>query len=336
MPLTDTLDRPLRDLRVSVTDRCNFRCGYCMPREVFGAEHPFLDRAELLTFEEITRIVAVMAERGVGTVRITGGEPLLRRDLPRLVEMLAGLDGVDDLAMTTNGSALATAAAPMAAAGLHRVTVSLDSLDPALFAAMGDTSVPLDSVLQGLAAARTAGLSPIKVNAVIRRGANEDQIVALARFCRDNGYVARFIEYMDVGHTNGWVHADVVPAEEIAARVDAAFPIEPVAPSRPGETASRYRFRDGTGEMGIIASVTKPFCGSCTRARLSPIGELVTCLFATRGTDLRQVLRSGEDDAGLAARIEEVWGARADRYSEHRSRAGGQDPQRMEMSYIGG
>ena len=338
MTVADTFARRLRDLRVSVTDRCNFRCTYCMPREVFGADHVFLEREELLTFEEIERVVRAFASCGVRTVRLTGGEPLLRRDLPRLVSLLAAVEGVDDLAMTTNGALLRQAADALAEAGLNRVTVSLDALDPGVFAAMADTKVPVEEVLAGIEAAQAAGLGPIKVNAVVRRGLNEDQIVPLARLGRERGYTVRFIEYMDVGETNGWAGGDVVPAAEIAAAVDAAFLLEPLEPSKDGETAVRYRYRDGAGEMGIIASVTQPFCGACTRARVSPVGEIFTCLFAGSGADMRELVRSGADDTALQAFVEGLWRRRDDRYSELRSKlgAGVEKQQRVEMSYIGG
>ena len=335
--VSDTLGRQLRDLRISVTDRCNFRCTYCMPREVFGPDHAFVERGELLTFEEIVRTARAFAARGVRTLRLTGGEPLLRRDVPRLVTMLADIDGIEELAMTTNGALLANAAGPLAAAGLGRVTVSLDALDPHVFAAMADTRIPIGQVLAGLDAADAAGLHPIKVNAVVRRGVNEDQIVPLARLGRERGYTVRFIEYMDVGTTNGWAGAEVVPAAEIAAAVDAAFPIDVAAPSKAGETALRYRYRDGAGEMGIIASVTQPFCGACSRARISPIGEVFTCLFAGHGADIRALLRSGADEAALVSFVEGIWTRRSDRYSELRAKGGaGPSGPRVEMSYIGG
>ena len=337
MAVVDTLGRGLRDLRVSVTDRCNFRCTYCMPRELFGPDHAFVEREELLTFEEITRVVAAFASQGVTGVRLTGGEPLLRRDLPRLVEKIAALDGIDDLALTTNGALLGSAAVALAQAGLRRVTVSLDAIDPETFRALADTNVPVTAVLDGIHAAAAAGL-PVKINAVVQRGANEDQIVPLAAFAREHGYTMRLIEYMDVGSTNGWRSGDVVPAAEILAAVDAAFPVEAVPPLKTGETAKRYSFRDGMGEFGIIASVTEPFCGTCTRARISPIGEVFTCLFAARGHDLRAVLRGGADDAALAVAVRGVWAGRSDRYSELRSRLEGDASQlpRVEMSYIGG
>ena len=336
MALDDLLGRPLRDLRVSLTDRCNFRCSYCMPREVFGAGYEFLPRAELLTFEEIDRVVRAFVRSGVSTVRLTGGEPLLRRDVPQLVERLARINGLDDLAMTTNGSLLAAAAPALAAAGLHRVTVSLDALDPDVFTAMADSAGDVAVVLAGMSAAREAGFAPLKINTVVRRGVNESQIVKLAAFARIHGDVVRFIEYMDVGASNGWRRDEVVPADEIVAMVDAAFPLEAVAPSRAGETALRYRYRDGGGEMGVIASVTRPFCGACSRARVSPVGEIYTCLFGTSGHDIRAVLRSGGDDRTLDRFIDGVWGSRDDRYSELRTAATPAAGDRVEMSYIGG
>jgi GTP 3',8-cyclase len=328
----DTFGRPLRDLRISVTDRCNFRCVYCMPKEVYGRDHRFLDRRELLTFEEIARVARVFTGAGVKKLRITGGEPLVRRDLERLVAQLAELDV--DLTLTTNGSLLPQKAQLLADAGLDRVTVSLDSLDDAQFRALNDVDFPVDSVLEGIEAARAAGL-PVKVNAVVKRGANDDQIVPMAAFFREQGHTLRFIEYMDVGHTNGWRLDDVVPAGEIVAALDAAFGVEPVEPAYRGEVARRYRYRDGRGEFGVIASVTQPFCGDCTRARLSAEGRLFTCLFALRGHDLRAVIRSGASDSELAETIRAVWNARKDRYSERRSEAT-VDLQRVEMSYIGG
>ena len=324
-------------MRVSVTDRCNFRCTYCMPRELFGPDHAFVERNELLTFEEITRVVAAFTACGVESVRLTGGEPLMRRDLPRLVEQLAAVDGINDLAMTTNAALLAGAAPALAEAGLRRVTVSLDAVDPVVFRAMADTAVPIQTVFDGLAAAAAAGLGPIKINAVVQRGVNESQIVPLTAFAREHGYTMRFIEYMDVGSSNGWRSSDVVPADEILATIAAAFPLVPLPAAKEGETALRYGFRDGAGEIGVIASVTKPFCGACTRARVSPIGEVFTCLFAARGTDLRAVLRSGADDEALVAAVRSIWLGRSDRYSELRSQTEGsaQEP-RVEMSYIGG
>jgi cyclic pyranopterin phosphate synthase len=333
---TDTLARPLRDLRISVTDRCNFRCTYCMPKEVFGHDFVFLRREELLTFEEIERLARLFVRAGVAKIRITGGEPLIRRDVERLVEMLSELraDGLRDLTLTTNGSLLAAKAAGLHAAGLDRVTVSLDSLDDDVFQAMNDVRFPVSRVLAGIDAARDAGLG-VKVNMVVKRGANESSITDMAEHFRGTGIILRFIEYMDVGTTNGWRLDDVVGADEILARVGERWPLEPEAPNYPGEVATRYRYADGAGEVGVIASVTRPFCGACTRARLSAEGELYTCLFAARGTDLREPLRAGATDDELAALIGGVWGRRTDRYSEIRS-AATTGRRRVEMSHIGG
>jgi len=333
--LLDELQRPLRDLRVSVTDRCNFRCVYCMPRSVFGPGYEFLPRAELLTFEEIARVARAAAELGVRKVRITGGEPLVRRDLDRLVAMLAAIPGIEDLTLTTNGALLRQYARPLAAAGLKRVTVSLDSLDDAVFRAMNDVNVGVQVVLDGIAAALDAGLAPVKVNAVVKRGVNDHTIVDLVRHFRGTGVVVRFIEYMDVGTTNGWRLDDVVTADEILARIGEVFPLEPVAPAYPGEVARRWRLRDGSGEIGIIASISRPFCGDCTRLRLSPEGQLFTCLFAARGHDLRTLLRGGASDDELREFIARVWSGRTDRYSELRSAETVGLP-RIEMSRIGG
>ena len=306
-----------------------------MPREVFGAGYDFLPRAALLTFSEIERVVAAFVRSGVSTVRLTGGEPLLRRDVSVLVERLAAIPGLEDLAMTTNGSLLGAAAGALAAAGLGRVTVSLDALDDTIFSAMADSVADVAAVLAGMEAAREAGFAPLKINTVVRRGVNESQVVKLAAYAREHGDVVRFIEYMDVGASNGWRRDEVVPADEIVAMVDAAFPVEALPASRSGETALRYRYRDGAGEMGVIASVTKPFCGACSRARMSPVGEIYTCLFGTAGHDIRHVLRSGGDDAALDAFIGGVWGNRDDRYSELRT-AATSSGDRVEMSYIGG
>jgi cyclic pyranopterin phosphate synthase len=327
----DQLHRPLRDLRISVTDRCNFRCGYCMPREVFGAGHEFMARAELLSFEEITRLAGIFLSLGVEKVRLTGGEPLLRRELPTLVGMLAPLDGLRDLTLTTNGSRLAELASPLRAAGLRRLTVSVDSLDDATFRAMNDVDFPLHRVLRGIEAARAAGFTPIKINAVIKRGVNEDEIPAMARHFGGPDFVLRFIEYMDVGNTNGWRRAEVVPAAKIAARLGLA----PLPPQYAGEVARRYRTPAG-GEIGLIASVSAPFCGACTRARLSADGKLFTCLFATRGHDLRTPLRSGASDETLRSIISGIWRKREDRYSELRSAVSPRAEVKVEMSAIGG
>jgi cyclic pyranopterin phosphate synthase len=331
--VVDTIGRPVRDLRISVTDRCNFRCTYCMPKSVFGRDYAFMPRAELLTFEEIQRIARVFVAKGVEKIRITGGEPLLRRDLERLVGQLASLGGLD-LTLTTNGALLPRKARLLADAGLSRVTVSLDSLDDETFRAMNDVGFPVAAVLEGIDAAGAAGL-PVKVNAVIKRGVNDDGVVDLARRFRGTGHAVRFIEFMDVGATNGWRMDDVVPAAEIVRRIDAAFPLEPLEPAYRGEVARRYRYHDGAGEIGVIASVTQPFCGNCTRARLSADGKLYTCLFAARGTDLRQLVRSGASDEELARTIEGVWASRRDRYSELRTAETAQ-ASKVEMSYIGG
>ncbi|WKZ82533.1 MAG: GTP 3',8-cyclase MoaA [Acidimicrobiia bacterium] len=331
----DTLGRPLRDLRISVTDRCNFRCTYCMPKEVFGRDHPFLGRDLLLSFEEIARLVRAAARLGVTKVRLTGGEPLLRRGLPDLVAMLAEVQGIDDLTLTTNGALLGREAGALAAAGLRRVTVSLDSLDDGVFMAMNDVGFPVKRVLDGIDAAASAGLGPIKVNVVVKRGVNDAGVLEMARHFRGTGHIVRFIEYMDVGHTNGWRLDDVVTAAEILRIIGEVFPIEPIPPAYPGEVASRFRYRDGAGELGVIASVSRPFCGGCTRARLSAEGLLFTCLFAGEGTDLRTPLRSGADEAEMAAAIAAVWTSRSDRYSEIRS-AATSGWEKVEMSYIGG
>ncbi len=332
----DQFGRALRDLRISVTDRCNFRCCYCMPRDVFGSDFPFLDRAELLTFEEIERVVAVFARLGVRKVRLTGGEPLLRHGIERLVELLVGIEGVDEVALTTNGSLLARKAQALRDAGLTRVTVSLDSLDEATFRAVSDVKLSVARVVEGITAAADAGLTPVKVNTVVKRGMNDgDNILDLAAFGREHGHVVRFIEYMDVGSTNGWRMDDVVPAREIVERINAVWPIEPLDPNYVGEVADRYRYLDGGGEVGVITSITKPFCRTCTRARLSAKGELYTCLFSGTGHDLRALLRGGADDDELEAAIRGVWKVRTDRYSAQRTTATVGLP-KVEMSYIGG
>jgi len=332
--VTDTLGRPLRDLRISVTDRCNFRCVYCMPKEVFGRDYQFLEREQLLTFEEIERLARIFTAHGVEKIRVTGGEPLLRRHLERLVAMLARIPGLD-LTLTTNGSLLAAQARALKDAGLHRITVSLDSLDNDVFTAMNDVDFPVDRVLAGIEAAAAAGLAPIKVNMVVKRGVNEESVVPMARHFRGTGMILRFIEYMDVGRTNGWRMDDVVPAAEIIARINAEMPLEPVEPSYRGEVATRWRYRDGSGEVGVIASVTQPFCGDCARVRLSAEGSLYTCLFATKGHDLRALLRGGASDAAIAGAIAAVWRGRDDRYSEIRS-SETVGLHKVEMSYIGG
>ena len=331
---SDTLGRPLRDLRISITDRCNFRCVYCMPKEVYGRDFKFLERAELLSFEEISRLAGIFAARGVEKIRLTGGEPLVRRDVERLVAMLAEIPGLD-LTLTTNGSLLAHKARALRDAGLRRVTVSLDSLDDRVFRAMNDVDFPVERVLAGIDAAAATGLAPVKVNTVVKRGVNDDGILELARHFRGSGHILRFIEYMDVGSTNGWRLDDVVPADEILATIAAEFPLEPVAPAYAGEVATRFRYVDGAGEIGVIASVTRPFCGNCTRARLSADGQLYTCLFAVRGHDLRAPLRAGASDEALSEEIAAIWTRRVDRYSEIRSAETARLP-KVEMSYIGG
>jgi cyclic pyranopterin phosphate synthase len=331
--LEDTFHRPLRDLRVSITDRCNFRCVYCMPKEVYGRDYAFLPRRDLLTFEEIARLAQVFAGLGVEKIRLTGGEPLIRRDVEHLVEMLAEIPGLD-LTLTTNGAALVQKAQALKDAGLGRITVSLDSLDDDVFRAMNDVDFPVQTVLDGIEEASAAGL-PVKVNVVVKRGVNEDSVLPMARHFRDRGHIVRFIEYMDVGHTNGWRLDDVVPAADIVAAIDTELPLEPLPPGYPGEVAERYRYRDGSGEIGVIASVTRPFCGACTRARLSADGSLYTCLFATTGHDLRGLMREGAGDDEITAALGGIWRERTDRYSELRSSATPDLP-KVEMSYIGG
>jgi cyclic pyranopterin phosphate synthase len=332
----DAFGRPLRDLRISVTDRCNFRCTYCMPKSVFGHDHRFLDRRELLDFEELTRISRAAVGLGVTKLRITGGEPLIRRDLEVLIGMLAGL-GVD-LTLTTNASLLPRKAQALKDAGLTRITVSLDSLDDATFRLMNDVDFPVARVLEGIDAAQAVGL-PVKVNCVVKRGVNENAIVELARHFRGTPHVLRFIEFMDVGATNGWRMDDVVPAGEIVARISAEAPLEPADPLYRGEVAKRWRYVDGSGEIGVIGSVTQPFCGDCTRSRLSAEGKLYTCLFAVRGHDLRALIRDGASDEELNAKLAEIWRVRGDRYSELRAE-NTVDPapgeRKVEMSYIGG
>ena len=356
--LADARGRALRDLRISVTDRCNFRCVYCMPREVFGADHAFLDRKEVLSLEEIARLAALFVEQGVRKIRLTGGEPLVRRGLETLVEKLTAIPGLEDLSLTTNGSLLTPARAhALRDAGLGRVTISLDALDDAVFKRINDVNFPVSGVLRAIDAAADAGLAPIKVNMVVKRGGNEDQILPMARHFRGSGHIVRYIEYMDVGNSNGWELADVVSAREIVERIDERYPLEPVGANYPGEVANRWRYRDGAGEIGVIASVSQPFCGGCTRARLSAEGRLYTCLFATSGHDFRATLRTGATDEELRSRLARIWGRRDDRYSELRTAATpspdarrgagaaagteGRAPvtkktPKIEMSYIGG
>jgi len=330
----DTFKRPLRDLRVSVTDRCNFRCVYCMPKEVFGKDFQFLPRAEILSFEEIARLVRVFVGLGVKKVRLTGGEPLVRRNIERLVEMLAKVSDLD-LTLTTNGSLLAGKARALRDAGLKRVTVSLDSLDDEVFKSMNDVDFPVARVLEGMDAAEAVGLAPLKVNMVVKRGLNEDSIVPMARYFRGTGRILRFIEYMDVGSSNGWRLNDVVSAREIVATIDRELPLEPIEKNYVGEVAERWRYRDGSGEIGVIASVTQAFCADCTRARLSADGSLYTCLFATQGHDLRGLVRGEMTDAQIADVIAAIWTSRDDRYSELRSEET-VGLKKIEMSFIGG
>jgi cyclic pyranopterin phosphate synthase len=332
----DEFRRGLRDLRISVTDRCNFRCCYCMPRDVFGTDFPFMKASELLSFEEIVRLTRIFAGLGVQKVRLTGGEPLLRHGIEGLIEQLVGIDGIDDVAMTTNGSLLAKKAQSLRDAGLNRVTVSLDSLDPEIFRAMSDVKIPLSRVIEGIAAAAEAGLTPVKVNTVVKRGVNDGQgLLDLAAFGREHGYVVRFIEFMDVGATNGWCLNEVVPAAEVVETIGAVWPVEPLDPDYVGEVAARYRYLDGAGELGVITSISQPFCGTCTRARLSAKGELYTCLFAGVGHDLRAPLRDGATDEELEKRVTGIWKVRTDRYSAQRTTATLGLP-KVEMSYIGG
>jgi len=339
-PVIDTLQRPLRDLRISVTDRCNLRCTYCMPRDVFGKKFVFLQRAELLSFEEITRLARLGVALGVRKIRLSGGEPLLRHGIERLVEQLAGLRDADgrpvELAMTTNGTLLAAKAQSLKDAGLTRLTVSLDALSPDVFQHMSDSGVSVHKVLEGIAAAQKVGLAPLKVNAVVKRGVNEGELLPLVRHFRHTGIILRFIEYMDVGSTNQWQLDDVVTAREILARIDREYSLHPVSPNYTGEVVERWRFADGAGEIGVIASVTQAFCHDCSRLRLSTEGKLYTCLFATEGADLRTPLRGGENDAQLLQRIVDVWQKRDDRYSQLRQAAAEQPIKKIEMSYIGG
>ena len=334
--IEDTFKRPFRDLRVSVTDRCNFRCRYCMPAEIYGERYEFLPREELLTFEEIARVVRVCVSLGAVKVRLTGGEPLVRRDLELLVADLAAVDGVDDLTLTTNAYLLPDKAAALKRAGLHRVSVSLDTLDDDIFREMNGRGFGVDKVLDGIAAAESAGFRPIKVNAVVQRGVNDHTIVDLARYFKERGHVMRFIEYMDVGNRNGWRMDHVVPADEIVARIDAEMPLAPAESNYRGEVALRYRYADGGGEMGVIASVTKPFCGDCTRLRLSPEGSIYTCLFSSKGVDLRGPLRDGADDDELRALVTSTWNVREDRYSEIRASLTEPVTDKVEMYHIGG
>ena len=334
----DRFGRPARDLRISVTDRCNFRCSYCMPAEIYGEKYEFLPRAELLAFEEIARLARIFVEFGVTKVRLTGGEPLVRNGLQRLVSLLSGIDGIGDLTLTTNGYLLAQKAQALRDAGLERLTVSLDSLDDEVFKQMNGRGYSTQRVLEGIKTSEDVGLHPIKINAVVQRGVNDHTIVDLARYFKGTGHIVRFIEYMDVGNLNGWKLDQVVSADEIVARIDSELPLEPLDPNYKGEVALRYKYRDGSGEIGVIASVTKPFCGDCTRARLSTDGKLYTCLFAGLGTDFRGPMRSGASDNDLSDLLARVWVRREDRYSEVRALAKSQQdlPKKIEMYQIGG
>ncbi len=338
-PVKDTLGRPIRDLRISVTDRCNFRCIYCMPREVFGPGYAFVPRNELLTLEEIARIAHVFAMAGMRKVRITGGEPMIRRNLEHLIEMLDAIDGVEDISMTTNGSMLTLGRAQdLKRMGLKRLTVSLDALDDETFKRINDVDYPVSRVLDGIENARAAGFTGIKVNAVVRRGFNEHAVLPLAEHFRGTDCIVRFIEFMDVGETNGWNMKDVIPARELVRQIDARYALEPVSPNYRGEVAKRWRYRDSEGEIGFITSVTESFCGECSRARLSAVGKIYTCLFGTEGHDIRELLRAEASDTQLLRRLSEIWQPRTDRYSELRSQflADSVARPKVEMSHIGG
>ena len=336
--VVDTMGRSMRDLRISVTDRCNFRCPYCMPAEIYGEAYEFLPREEILTFEEIARLTRLFADFGVAKARITGGEPLLRTELPELISQLAAIDGITDVTLTTNGYLLAAQAQALKVAGLHRITVSLDSIDDEVFKLMNGRGFGARRVLHAIQAASEAGLAPIKINAVVQRGVNDHTIVDLARYFKGTGHIVRFIEYMDVGNRNGWKLDEVVTADEIIARIDSEMPLEPVPGNYHGEVAERYQYRDGSGEIGVIASVTRPFCGACTRLRLSTDGQVFTCLFATRGVSLRDPMRDGASDDELRSLIAGIWSRRADRYSEERASSTPDMPRpaKVEMYQIGG
>ena len=336
MPTRDQFQRPLRDLRISVTDKCNFRCPYCMPADIFNEHYEFAPKSTVLTYEEIVRLAQLFVQAGVEKIRLTGGEPLLRRDITTLIRQLRGIEGLHDLTLTTNGWFLAGQAAALREAGLNRVTVSLDSLDEGTFKAMNGRGYGLARVLEGIDAALAAGLTPLKVNAVVQRGVNDAGVVDLAAFARERGVIVRFIEFMDVGNLNNWRLEQVVPSAEVLRRIHSRFPLEAVESNYRGEVAQRYRFVDGQGEIGVISSVSQPFCGDCTRGRLSTDGQLVTCLFATAGHNLRDPMRAGASDAALLAQIEQVWGARTDRYSEERSAVTPGARKKVEMFAIGG
>ena len=336
--ITDTMGRPLKDLRISVTDRCNFRCTYCMPAEIFGESYKFLPKDEILSFEEIARLARIFVEFGVNKLRITGGEPLLRTDLHILIAMLTGMPGLEDLTLTTNAFLLPQQAQQLKDAGLQRVTISLDTLDDEVFKEMNGRGISIDRVLQGIDAAAAVGLAPIKINAVVQKGVNDHTVVDLARHFKGSGHIVRFIEYMDVGNRNGWKWDQVVPAAEIVQQIDAEMPLEPVDSNYPGEVANRYRYRDGQGEIGVISSVSQPFCANCTRSRLSTDGKLYTCLFASTGVSLRDEMRAGASDDDLRNLITRIWTRRTDRYSEERTELASLQnvPAKVEMYQIGG
>ena len=336
--ITDTMGRPLKDLRISVTDRCNFRCTYCMPAEIFGESYKFLPKNEILSFEEIARLARIFVEFGVNKLRITGGEPLLRTDLHKLIAMLTGMPGLEDLTLTTNAFLLPQQAQQLKDAGLQRVTISLDTLDDEVFKEMNGRGISIDRVLQGIDAAAAVGLTPIKINAVVQKGVNDHTVVDLARHFKGSGHIVRFIEYMDVGNRNGWKWDQVVPAAEIVQQIDAEMPLEPVDSNYPGEVANRYRYRDGQGEIGVISSVSQPFCANCTRSRLSTDGKLYTCLFASTGVSLRDEMRAGASDDDLRNLITRIWTRRTDRYSEERTELASLQnvPAKVEMYQIGG
>ena len=328
----------MRDLRISVTDRCNFRCPYCMPAEIFGESYQFLPKAEILSFEEISRLARIFVGLGVNKIRVTGGEPLLRTELHLLIAMLAEIPGLDDLTLTTNGYLLPQQAQRLKDAGLKRITVSLDTLDDEIFKEMNGRGISVDRVLQGIDQAAAVGLAPIKINSVVQKGVNDHTVVDLARYFKETGHILRFIEYMDVGNRNGWNWDQVVPAAEIIQRIDAELPLEPIDPNYQGEVANRYRYRDGVGEVGVIASVTQPFCADCTRSRLSTDGKIYTCLFASQGVSLRDEMRAGASDDDLRDLLTRIWGRRTDRYSEERTELAPRQnqPQKIEMYQIGG
>ena len=336
--ITDTMGRPLKDLRISVTDRCNFRCTYCMPAEIFGESYKFLPKNEILSFEEIARLARIFVDFGVNKLRITGGEPLLRTDLHILIAMLTGMPGMEDLTLTTNAYLLPQQAQRLKDAGLQRVTISLDTLDDEVFKEMNGRGISIDRVLRGIDAAAAVGLAPIKINAVVQKGVNDHTVVDLARYFKNSGHIVRFIEYMDVGNRNGWKWDQVVPAAEIVQQIDAEMPLEPVDSNYPGEVANRYRYRDGQGEIGVISSVSQPFCANCTRSRLSTDGKLYTCLFASTGVSLRDEMRAGASDDDLKNLIARIWTRRTDRYSEERTELASLQnvPAKVEMYQIGG